>query len=557
MPFFTLRPSMKRVSYVVTVLAKEGFGFLVDALNLRIHLPFLYRFSKKQRLESLDTRPERIRALFEKLGGAYIKLGQLLSLRPDLVPLEYCQEFAKLQDQVSPFSFHQAKAIIEHELGGTLHDTFLRIDTKPLGSASIGQVHLATLRKERARVVVKVQRLGIKQLFEEDIEAMHFIAHRLDRLTKSQNFSAVQIVREFERYTKEELDYTVEADHIRRFNKGFVDMPDIKIPALFEHYCTSRILTMEYLDGIKLSDAIRTGQRFDRHDTAAKIFALCLRQLFEKNIFHADLHPGNIILMPKGRIGLVDFGITGALTEQLRDCGIRLYVALMDGNPDEVYQALLALDDIPSTERRGLKTDVVLIMEGWRQKPLNESHFTRILSELLNASMRHNLHVPPDMMLLGKSLLTAEGTCAVIYPSFDIVSESKPYLAELLKAQFKMHASIKSVLKKSMALKDFLEQLPIQTLGALSAIERGSFNLNLVDPEISELGKDIDTSSDRISAALIVASFIVAGALILQVNLEPHYWGYSVLAVASFGVAFAMAVVLIASFFRKHAHGKL
>jgi len=164
--------------------------------------------------------------------------------------------------------------------------------------------------------------------------------------------------------------------------------------------------------------------------------------------------------------------------------------------------------------------------------------------------------VPPDMMLLGKSLLTAEGTCAMIYPPFDIVEESKPYIAELLKTQIKMHASLKGILKRSMVIKDFLDEFPRKTLGALSAIERGSFNLNLIDPEISELGRNIDTSSDRVSAALMVSSFIIAGALILQVNLEPHYWGYSILAVVSFGVAFVMAFVLIASFFRKHVHSK-
>ena len=557
MPIFTFRPSMKRVSYVATVLSKEGFGYLIDELNLRIHLPWLYRLAKKNHLETPDTRPERIRKLLEKLGGAYVKLGQLLSLRPNLIPAEYCHEFSKLQDSVQPFPFHQARAIIEKELGKPLSSFFSQFDKTPIGSASIGQVHSATLRAERKHVVVKIQRPDVKTHFEEDIEAMYFIAHRFDRYSKSPNFSAVQIVREFERYTKEELDYSIEAEHITRFYRGFSDMQSIVVPELYPHYCTPRLLTMDYLDGTKLSDMLRLGKPFDRHDTAQKIFALSLRQLFEKDIFHADLHPGNIFLMANGKLGLVDFGITGTLNEHLRDAGIRLYVALMDGNADEVFQALLALDDIPANERKGLKQDIQTLLEGWRGKPLNEAHFTHMLTELLNTSMRHQLQVPPDMMLLGKSLLTAEGTCATIYPQFDIVGESKPYLAELLKTQIKMQASVKNILKKSMALKDFIEKIPRQTLGALSAIERGSFNLNLVDPEISELGKDIDTSSDRISAAMIVSSFIVAGALILQVNLEPHYLGYSILAVASFGVAFAMAFVLIASFFRKHAHGRL
>lgn len=551
------RPGVRRVSYVATILAREGFGYVVDCLNLRAHLPWLYRLARKSGAQSLDARPERIRRLLEQLGGAYVKLGQLLSLRPDLVPLEYCREFSKLQDNVPAFSFRQVKEIMETELGKPLGEVFSSFSKKPLGSASIGQVHQAILRRERSRVVVKVQRPKIKETIEEDINAMYFIAHRIDRFYKTPNFSAVQIVREFERYTKEELDYSIEAGHIRQCNLDFADMASIKTPGLFPAFCTPRVLVMEFIDGTKLSDLLRTGKWFHRQKVASMIFVLCLRQLFEKKIFHADLHPGNIFLLPDGRLGLVDFGITGALNEHLRDCGIRLYIALMDKNAEDVYQSLLLLDDVATGERKGLKQDIISLLDDWRQLPVNQAHFTRILYELLNVSMKHSIHVPPDMMLLGKSLLTAEGTCAMIYPSFDIVEESKPYIAELLKTQIKMHASLKGILKRSMAIKDFLDQFPRQTLGALSAIERGSFNLNLIDPEIAELGKDIDTSSDRVSAALMVSSFIIAGALILQVNLEPHYWGYSILAVVSFGLAFVMSFVLIASFFRKHAHTKL
>lgn len=554
MHLFEWPSGMKRVSYVVSVLAKEGYDYAIDDMHLRSHLPFLTRVFRRKKVRQMDTRPERVRKVLEKLGGTYVKLGQVLSLRPDLIPHEYCHEFSKLQDEVAPFSFDEVKAIVEKELGNRLSETFSSFEKRPLGSASIGQVHLATLRKERRRVVVKIRRPGIDKLFAEDIDAMYFLAHKFDRTFKSAGFSAMQIVKEFERYTKEELDYSIEADHIMRFYRAFSGSDTIKIPQLFRDYSTPRILTMEHLDGVKLSELLRSKKRFERHEIARKIFELVIRQVFEMDIFHADLHPGNIMIMPDGKIGLIDFGITGSLTEQLRDSGIKLYVALMDGDVDGVYEALMSLDDLPSSEQKALKTEVRKLMEGWRGKSLEEARFTRVLHEMLDISVRHSLHVPPDMILLGKALLTAEGTCATVYPSFDVATESKPYLAEILKSQVKMQTSIKSILRKSMAMKDFIEKFPGQTLSALKSIETGTFKLSLTDTELSELGRDIDTSSDRVSAALMVSSFIVAGALILQTNLEPRYWGYSLLAYVAFGVAFFMAFILIVSFFTKHQH---
>lgn len=545
---------MGRVGYVVQTLAKEGYGYYVDELHLRPHLPILTKIFGRKRAASADTRPERVRRCLERLGGAYIKLGQLLSLRPDLVPPEYCREFSKLQDDVKPFSYGEARSIIEKDLGKPINQIFTSFQKSPIGSASIGQVHLATLKEDRRRVVVKIRRPGVDREFAEDIEAMYFIAHRIDNTFKMPDFSAVQIVKEFERYTKEELDYSVEADHIIRFHRQFAASQTIKVPQLLRQYSTSRVLTMEYLDGIRLSDLLRSKKQFDRHGTARRILELMIRQVFEMDTFHADLHPGNIMLLPDGKIGLMDFGITGSLTEQLRDCGIMLYVAIMDGDADAAFQALVKLDEPAREDRKALKAEIRRMIEDWRGKTLQEARFTQMLHEMLDISVKHHMHVPPDMILLGKALVTAEGTCTAVYPSFDISAESKPYLSEILKSQLKMHATIKSALKKSLALKEFLEKFPSQTMAALRSIESGTFKLNMGDTELAMLGKDIDTSSDRVSAALIVSSFVVAGALILHANLEPRYWGYSILAYVAFGVAFFMAFILIGSMFRKHRH---
>lgn len=305
-------PGIKRLSFVVKTAMNEGFGFLINELNLRVHLPFLHQLNKKK-FEHLDTRPVRIRKLMEKLGGPYIKLGQLLSLRPDLVPYEYCQEFTKLRDDVKPLSFNVVKSIVEKELGKPLTQVFARFERKPLGSASIGQVHKAVLRKEKCTVVVKVMRPGIDRIFEEDIDAMYLISHKIDKHYKTPSFSAVQIVKEFERYTKEELDYATEANHIQRFEQAFKDSTIAKIPHVFEDHTTPRLLVMDFLGGIKLTDAIKGVGKINRREIARRVHELCVRQVFEMNIFHGDMHPGNIVILRDGRLGLFDFGICSFL----------------------------------------------------------------------------------------------------------------------------------------------------------------------------------------------------------------------------------------------------
>ena len=253
---------MRRIAQIVRVLSKHGFGFLVDELKLRAHLPFFHRW-QRYTVTAHNNLPKRMRMMMEELGGAYVKMGQILALRPDLVPQEYCNEFKRLHDRVPPFSYKQVKQIIEAQLNEPLGKIFSYVSKKPIGSASVAQVHQAKLHNGK-KVVIKVQRPNIKEIFAADIDTMYFIAHRLEGKKDMYEFSPTKIVEEVERYTKHELDFMVEGDNIAQFYTLFRKSKAVKIPKYYRSLSTKKVLTMEYVEGIKLTDLRKVKKKFDR-----------------------------------------------------------------------------------------------------------------------------------------------------------------------------------------------------------------------------------------------------------------------------------------------------
>ncbi|MEK6874232.1 MAG: AarF/UbiB family protein [Nanoarchaeota archaeon] len=539
----------KRIAFVSKVLASEGFWYLIDELDLRRHLSLFGRWFRPLRSVK-DARPRRIRNLLEHLGGFYIKLGQLLSLRPDLVPIEYCEEFATLQDNLQAEPFSVIKKMIEQEIGGSINKVFSQFLSVPIGSASIAQVHGARLRNGQS-VVVKVMRPRIKEKFMADIEVMYFFAHRLEKHVKG--VSPVQIVKEFEQYTMQELNFLEEGSHIQKFYQNFAGSKTVKIPVYYKEYSTKNILVMEYIHGIKLSQIINgVFNHYNKVAIAKNLFDLCIRQVFLMDIFHADMHPGNILVLKDDRVGLVDFGITGALPPKIREKGIRLYVALVDKDVDAVFDSVISMAYIKDhSDPLAFKKELGDIIDVWHGEPLSKSRITHVLHQILLNCNDYGIQLPPSFLTLGKALVTIEGTCLKLYPEFNFVEESKPYLVDLLQKQFRSDISLRSILKHSLSLKSYLEQIPRKALAVLDTIEQAKVSVTVEAAEVGYLGRTVAVSSERIAIALVIAACTISGALILQVNLPPYYRGYSLVALVVFGIAIAMSIVLIISFFRE------
>src|SRR3989344_6613842 len=283
----------KRASHVVDICLKQGLGYFVDLYGLKWHLHLFKRIILRN-AKKPESLPERIRAVMEELGGAYIKLGQLLSIRPDLIPSEYCEEFKHLLDDIAPISFSEVKKTVEFELKQPLHKVFAHFDKFPLGSASVAQVHKAKLLNGK-NVVVKVQRPGVDKKFREDIDIIYYLAHKIQKHSDLRRVHPLAIVEEFEKYTNKELNFINEARNIDKFYQGFKET-NIIIPKVFWQFTTPKILVMDYLDGKKLTEAKKLSQE-ERRIIAYRLADASLKQLFEIGVFHADLHPGNILVM--------------------------------------------------------------------------------------------------------------------------------------------------------------------------------------------------------------------------------------------------------------------
>ncbi|MBN1645334.1 AarF/ABC1/UbiB kinase family protein [Candidatus Woesearchaeota archaeon] len=538
------KTSLRRVSHVVNILTQHGLGHFVQKYKLTKHLPFLKRLTiETSRTEDI---PVRLRKAMEELGGAYLKLGQLLSLRPDLVPPTWCEEFKKLLDQTTPATYEQIKPIIEKELKKPIHKLFSKFDKKPIGSASIAQVHLARLHTGQ-KVVVKVQRPKTKEKFESDITLLYYLARKIDKYIVN-HASPLDIVEEFDRYTKKELDFTNEARNADRFCKNFKNHTKVKIPKIYWQYTKPQVLVMQYFDGEKLSKAkLKKTQK----PKIAKIIAdSVFKQAMEDGFFHADMHPGNILILPKGNIALLDFGIVCELDPTLRKLELEMYIAIVNKDVRQVIRILLK-EGMPTeeTDLQAFAIDSENILEEWYSAELKAARITSMMHHLFNNCVAHKIKMPVNLILFGKGMLTAEGTCLYVNPEFDFLSFSRPKIANLLKKQKRPAKLIKSFMDKSKDFAFKLADLPDEALDVLEKIKHGAIKVDMAYTDVRHVGMDINKSSNRLSYSLIIAALIVAGALLI--DMQPSFYGYSIFTIVSIFGAGVLLVMLFVSVLRE------
>jgi len=536
--------SLKRASKIVNVLTKQGLGYFMQEFGLKWHLPFHKRLKTYKKEDSI---PVRLRKSMEELGGAYVKLGQLLSLRPDLVPQEYCDEFCKLLDKMPLFSYDRTKKIVEDELKQPLNKVFLSFDKKPIGSASIAQVHRAVLRNGK-KVVVKVQRPNVKDQFDADIQIMYYLAHKIEHYFKNTPVSPVQIVKEFDKYTKDELNFRIEANNIERFYKAFKTIKKVVTPKVYPEYTTGKVLVMDYIHGAKLSELENKLSIKARKEIVKEIAdAMCIQAL-DSGVFHADLHPGNILILSQGRIALLDFGIIGRLDKALKKNTVDMIVALVDSDSRAVSRILLKVG-LP-TERTNIESfelDVDSVLRDWN--PASAIRATHVLHRLFNTCINNHIRMPADLILLAKALVTVEGTCTQLDSNFNFMEYAKPKIVQLLKKQNKPTALIKRFLRKSVEAGDILSDLPEQTAELIERFKREPIKLDINDTDIGHLGRSIGFGSNKLSYSILAAALLLSGAML--VGIKPQLFGYSIFSIFALSFAIMLIGVLTGSMIRE------
>jgi ubiquinone biosynthesis protein len=549
---------LNRYRQILTILFKYGFGDLLEMLKIDQYIAVGLQMISKNRALRIErlTKPQGLRMAFEELGPTYIKLGQILSTRPDLIPMEFIQELSKLQDHVPAFPFDRVRKVISAEFGRPPEDLFDQLEEAPLASASIGQVHRAVL-KDGETVAVKIQRPGIRKIIEVDLEIMLHLATLAERhIEEMALHRPVKIVEEFARTLEKEIDYKNEATNMERAARHFLDDPHVYIPKVYREVTTSRILTTEFIDGIKISniDALEAAG-LDRKIITARGADLVLKQVLDHCFFHADPHPGNIFVLPGNVICLLDFGMAGIVDRQTRDDFVDLVESIVNQNESRAAQVLLKLtirDAEP--DRRLLEREVADFMGRHLYKPLKDIELGKLLYQLLELATSFRLRIPPDIFLMMKALGTVEGVGHMLDPDFDMIAQATPFITRIKLERFKPERIAEDAYDMGSQIIQFVRQFPNQLLEMANLIRQEKLRLQIEHRGLENMLATHDRISNRISFSILIAALIIGSALIVISETPPLIYGISLIGILLFFAAAIMGIWLLVAILKK---GKL
>lgn len=550
--------SARRLQHIINVLLKHGFGRVIDQIHLGRYIPFRKRLRAFGQWPSLKgpSVPERLRMAFEELGPSFIKLAQILSARPDLITAQYAKEFKKLQDEVPPFPSQEAKRIIEEELKQPLEKVFLFFDDRPVAAASIAQVHHARLL-DGSDVIVKVQRPGIREIIETDINILTTVARLLDRyMPESRFFNPMGIVEEFSRTVHKEMDFVGEAKNCERFRENFAENPDIYIPEIYPNLITERVLVMERIEGVRIDDIKGIeAMGLDRKRLARVGVNAYFKMILEDGFFHADPHPGNIFVMPDGRLGFVDFGIVGRVTPEMMETMANTFIALIERDFDRLIENYIELGIVPldvDLERfkKDFKVDLLDFLEPLYGRRLHEINFAEYLDILMHLAIKHRMQIPSELLLIDKAMLILENIGRQLDPEFDFIAAAEPFATKLVRRRYSPSRIAERAGKNLIELGDFVFLFPRQMKNIIRKILRDDLHIKMVHVGLERFITDMDRSSNRITMGMIISAILISSAIMHATGVGPIIFGISLLGAASFGLAFLLGIWLIISIIR-------
>ena len=542
--------NVQRLRVITGVFAKHGFVDIVDRTNLGKYLPSRLAAFAEEHADR--TMPERLRLAFEELGPTFVKLGQLLSTRPDLLPESWIDEFVKLQDNVQPLQFDVVKAIIEEQLKRKLEDAYDSFDPVPIGAASIGQVHTATL-KTGEKVVVKVQRPEIDRIIETDVSILAFIAGLLEKYVPETRIVGPKvIVNEFFRTLSYELDYVVEANNMTKMAENMTSIPEVVIPKVYRTFSTDRILTLERLEGIRVNDLkALDAAGIDRKlvvEVGARAF---FRSVMIDGLFHGDLHGGNLFILPGNRLGIIDFGMVGRLSQKSRDQFATMVMALLSEDYEMLcYQYAELGASGPSIDFDGFQREVRNTLAPYMGLSLADLNAGRILIEATKIATRYHIQVPGDWMMVFKAILTIEGMGRTLDPAFDLLSIGQDLVKDLVKDQYSFQRMSKDLLWVAKDVSALLQVLPRQIRWMFRRFTSNDFAIEIKSPELDGIRRQLDINGRRSSLSVLIAGLFVASSISLQHSSGKMIGEYPLISVIYFATGSVFLIKLILKSFR-------
>lgn len=547
------RTHTTRYRQIADVLARHGLGYLVGVFGLDRFVPFHRGLLGHPARPEPYTRPEHVRMAVEELGATFIKLGQIISTRADLVPVEYQVELAKLQDQAPAVPAEAIEEVLVAELGQPILAAFASFDSTPLAAASIGQAHAATL-PDGTEVVVKVRRPGVVEQVEEDLEILQNLASAASRRWElADQYDVVGLAQEFAQTLRAELDYIREGRSAERFAHNFAGDSEIHIPSVYWETSSSRVLTLERIRGIKINDLAALDQAgMDRKALAERAARIVLDMVFEHGFFHADPHPGNFFIEPGGRIGLIDFGMVGTVDERTQDQLARLLLAITSQDAERLVDTFLELGVARRrVDRSLLRQDLEHLVSRYYGRPLSEIALGSMLNESFAVIRRHRLQLPSNLALLLKTAVMCEGLGGELDPDFSLASAVQPYARRLMIRQYSPLVWAGRLGHASIDAARLGVELPQQVRRLISEIERGSLEIGMRPEGFEPVVRRFERLANRIVLGIIAAAFVIGLATLMSVYHPPGWerWAGAVFAIGNV-LAGALGAYLIWSILR-------
>lgn len=542
--------NLKRYKEIAHILIKYGFSFVVEKLNIEDVAYKIPITNPSEEIKNMSTAT-KLRCVIEELGPTYIKFGQILSTRKDLFDQDIIDELSKLRDSVEPFDTDIAKAIFKNETGLEINDLFKEFNDIPIGSASIGQVYEGKL-KNNEDVIVKIQRPNIEETIKSDMEILKTIASALKDLNKDIDIDLVQLVEEFHAQLIRELDYNFEAMNAIKFKKIFENSKEVYIPTIYNEYSTDKVLVMEKIIGVKLSDTSKIKELGWSTKNIAEIGVRSLfKQIFEYGFFHGDPHPGNIFVVSNNCISYIDFGMIGIIDNKMLNFLNDIAIAISKRNIERVIHLLIDMNILHSDiDNSNFRQDLLYLMHYYYDVPIEKLSISNILNEMFRFLRKYKIAIPSQLSMLAKTVITLEGTARSLNPNFSISS----IVEEFIKYYYINKLSIDKVLLRA---KDSTEEvlldiksIPKQLKVILRNLENNNFKVQMEDIKFTNLERCITDLATKLSMSLVLASIVVGSSLIISSqNVNQNIW-IRMMAISGFFISFIIGILLVIKIFK-------
>ncbi len=543
---------LNRFKDIILTLIKYGFGDIISRLDLQEKIFPIH--SKRESVTQKSTW-ERIRLVFEELGPTFIKFGQLLSLRSDLIPGQLLFELSKLQDEVPPEEFSAIKDQIEKSLKSPLEDIFSDFDPDPIAAASLAQVHQARLKNEKKIVAVKVQRPGIRQLIKNDLDILAgFARHIHERIELLQVYNLPLLVEEIRKLLLSELNFEREARNIRLAQNNFKDFPSMYLPDVYPAYTSSRVLVMDMVKGIKLRNADKLCDP-EKEILAKNGLKACLKQILVDGFFHADPHPGNIFVLDNGRLSFLDWGMVGRLTPQTRFKLISLIEGFIEKDSEMVMEVFLSLSQKKSLlYKENLHRELIELLDDYHSIPIKDINIGQLLTSITNIFHEYDIHLQSDLAIMIKAMVTSEGSARLLCPDLNIIDEARPFIRELVLKKYSPGILWRHLRQNLNNYWHLYKEMPTQLNQILNKVEQGQLSIGFEHKRLEGLQKTLSQIANRLTLGIITAAMIIGSSMIITTGVAPFLFGYPALGLIGYLFSAFFGGWLALDIIRKRRH---